>query len=254
MYIDYPKALFIILIAIFLCSIVQAAQFKILLFTETEGYHHQSIAEGVQALRKLSKKHNFAMHWTEISSIFTDSSLHDYDAVVFLNTDGNVLSSEEQKGLKKYYQNGNGFVGIHGAAATELEWAWFGKMIGRKFIIHPEIQTAELNVTDQDFPATYHLPEKMIWTDEWYEFGSELSDNLNYLITVDETSYNAKAKWEDTKGDGMGDFHPVAWYQKFDGGRSFYTALGHIGEAFKDPDFLKHIYGGIYWAALGIEK
>lgn len=250
MVIGYAKIGIIIIALLIFGFTMQAAQFKVLLFTETEGYHHQSIAQGVQAMRRLAVKHNFDLTWTENSAIFTEAKLNEYDVVVFLNNDGDVLNSKEQEGLKKYYRSGKGFVGIHGAAATELNWPWFGKLIGRQFTIHPEIQTAEINIIDKNFPATYHLPEKMIWTDEWYEFGPELTDNLNYLITVDEKTYNPKADWEDKKGAGMEDFHPIAWYQNFDGGRSFYTGLGHIGESFSDPKFLQHIYGGIYWAAM----
>ena len=251
---SFPDSKFSLLVTILIIAnivMLRGEQFQVLLFTEAEGYHHQSIADGVQAMRKLSEKHNFGLHWTENSKIFSDSSLYNYDVVVFLNTGGNVLTKEEQKGLQKFYRKGNGFVGIHGAAATELEWNWFGKLIGRRFIIHPTIQTAKVNIKGEGFPATYHLPDKMLWTEEWYEFGPELSNNLKYLITVDETTYNPKAKWEDKKGDGMGKFHPIAWYQKFEGGRAFYTGLGHIGVAFRDRVFLEHIYGGIYWSSQG---
>jgi hypothetical protein len=58
-------------------------------------------------------------------------------------------------------------------------------------------------------------------------------------------------KWGENEGKGMGAFHPISWYHDYDGGRAFYTALGHIGLTFSDQTFLDHIYGGIYWAATG---
>lgn len=254
MNITLSKYAVIFIIFLIIPGMIIAKQFKVLLFTETEDYHHQSIAAGVQAMRKMAEKHHFDLDWTEVSKVFTESSLNEYDVVIFLNTDGDVLTPEEQQGLKKFYQSGKGFVGIHGAAATELEWQWFGRLIGRQFIVHPAIQSAEIKIIDNDFPATYHLPDKMVWTDEWYEFGPELTDKLNYLITVDEKTYDPVAKWSDNEGQGMGDFHPIAWYQKFDGGRSFYTALGHLDEAFHDHQFLKHLYGGLYWTAKSEQK
>jgi type 1 glutamine amidotransferase len=67
---------------------------------------------------------------------------------------------------------------------------------------------------------------------------------------VDEESYDPEVQWGEKIGKGMGD-HPISWYQYFDSGRSFYTGLGHIAEIYKDPWFLHHLYGGIYWAATG---
>ena len=49
----------------------------------------------------------------------------------------------------------------------------------------------------------------------------------------------------------MGKLHPVAWYHNYDGGRAFYTALGHLPASFSDPAFLNHLYAGIFWAATG---
>ena len=89
------------------------------------------------------------------------------------------------------------------------------------------------------------------WTDEWYEFGPAHPDKLHFLLSFDETSYKPEANWGAKQGKGMGAFHPISWYQEYDGGRAFYTALGHIGAAYSDAAFLHHIYGGIYWAATG---
>lgn len=68
---------------------------------------------------------------------------------------------------------------------------------------------------------------------------------------MDETTYNPVADWEDKKGQGMGKFHPIAWYHNFDGSRSFYTALGHMPATYQNKAFIEHIYGGLYWAVTG---
>lgn len=96
------------------------------------------------------------------------------------------------------------------------------------------------------------VPDNILWTDEWYDFGPENTKNLNYLLSVDQTTYDTHSDWGGgKKGNGMGAFHPIAWYQEFDGGRSFYTALGHLDAVYSNPIFLDHLYGGIYWSATG---
>jgi type 1 glutamine amidotransferase len=119
------------------------------------------------------------------------------------------------------------------------------------FHIHPTIQTAKLNVLDPTFPGLQGFATKGLWTDEWYEFSADKISGLNNILAVDETTYNPKVQWGDKKGEGMGKLHPVAWYHNYDGGRAFYTALGHLPTNFSDEAFLNHLYGGIFWAATG---
>ncbi len=153
--------------------------------------------------------------------------------------------------MERFIQAGKGFVGIHSGSDTEYGWDWYTKLVGRMFHIHPVIQTAILNVVDPIFPGLQGFASHKLWTDEWYEFSSENISGLNYLLAVDESSYNPKVDWGTKKGVGMGKFHPIAWYHNYDGGRAFYTALGHMPSDFTDPIFLNHVYAGILWAATG---
>ena len=245
------KKMTLIFCIIFGLSQVIAQQFSVLVFSKTEGYRHESILAGVKAIKELGEKHSFAVTWTEDAKIFTTEQLAPFSVVVFLNTGGDVLNDAQQSAFEQFIKSGKGFVGIHSATTTERDWPWFGKLLGRYFKVHPEIQTAVMNVVDKNFPATLHLPEKWLWTDEWYQFEDPLIDNLKVLITVDESTYDPRVKSNTVQTDGMGAFHPIAWYHEYDGGRAFYTALGHIPASYKDPFFLEHIYGGIYWAAKG---
>ncbi len=226
-------------------------QFRALLFTKTAGYHHESINAGVDALKVMSEKHFFKVDWHEDATRFSDKSLENYDVIIFLNTSDDILNDEQQSAMERFIRSGKGFVGLHAAADTEYDWEWYTKMIGMMFKIHPQIQTARLNVIDSNFPGMEMMPSKRLWTDEFYTFGSLLNDKLNYLITVDENSYKPNAKWGDNESTGMGDFHPISWYHYYDGGRAFYTALGHVQGAYSDDLFLEHLYGAIYWAATG---
>jgi type 1 glutamine amidotransferase len=226
-------------------------QFKVLLFTKTEGFHHESVHEGVTALRQLASRNNFTVDWQDNGSIFNEKALANYAAVIFLNTTGNVLNDEQQAAFEKFIQSGKGFVGIHSATDTEYDWPWYTKMVGMMFKIHPQQQTAYLKVEDSNFPGMERFPKKLLWTDEWYEYGDRKATDLHFLLSVDEKSYDPNVKWGENVGKGMGSFHPIAWYHNYDGGRAFYTGLGHIALIYTDQTFLDHLYGGIYWAATG---
>jgi len=248
------KYLFVFLILqLTLCapSSGQQKQFKALLVVTTRGWHHESIHQGVLALQELGRKNFFDVVLFEDPNSFTDKNLEQYQVVIFLNTTGDIFDSAQQRVLERFIRAGKGFVGIHSASDTEYGWDWYTKLVGRMFHIHPVIQTAMLDVVDPSFPGLQGFGGHKLWTDEWYEFGPENTSGLNYILAVDESSYNPKADWGTKKGDGMGKFHPIAWYHTYDGGRAFYTALGHMPSDFTDPIFLNHVYGGIFWAATG---
>ena len=227
-------------------------QFNVLLFTKNEGWHHKSKTNAVKAIEGLANKHHFNLVWHEESHYFNDKYLANVDVVIFLLTTGDILNTQEQKAFERFIKSGKGFVGVHSASDTEYDWPWYHRLVGRSFSIHPVIQTAVLSkVANTSFIGLNHMPQQMLWTDEWYEFGPELS-KLNYLLTVDEQSYNPHVDWGNNKiGKGMGAFHPISWYQNYDGGRSFYTALGHTSAVYNSEFLTEHIFGGIYWAATG---
>jgi type 1 glutamine amidotransferase len=232
-------------------SLSAQKQFNVLLVTTTRGWHHESVHYGVVAMEQLAIKHNFALTLFEDPSSFTDKNLEQYQVVLFLNTTGDIFDSAQQKVMERFIRSGKGFVGIHSASDTEYDWDWYTKLVGRMFRIHPVIQTARLKVLDGTFPGLNGYANGKLWTDEWYEFGPEKTPGLNYILGVDETSYNAKVQWGDKKGEGMGALHPLSWYHNYDGGRSFYTALGHLPAIYSDPVFLDHVFAGIRWAATG---
>lgn len=242
------------LLALAASTIVRAEQFSALLFSKTAGWHHESINNGVTAIRALSQLHDFNVFWTEDANrVFNDKELAKYKVVIFLCTTGDVLNAEQQAAFERYMKAGGGFVGIHSASDTEYDWAWYTKMVGHMFHIHPAVQTATVKVEDYNFPGMDRFAKRFLFTEEWYEFGPPLSDKLKFLLSVDEKTYKPAANWGTKNGKGMGDFHPVSWYQNYDGGRAFYTAMGHLPATYSDPNFLHHIYGGIYWAATGNE-
>lgn len=227
----------LIQVSIILPSIAQHAP-QVLVFSKTVGFRHDSIEKGAEAIQKLGREHNFGVYHTEDAGIFTDDQLQKYKAIVFLSTTGDILNPAQQSAFERFIQAGNGFVGIHAASDTEYDWPWYGKMVGGYFESHPEVQSADIHVHDHTHPATAHLPEIWRHKDEWYDF-KDLNKEVNILMTIDEESY---------KGGKMGSFHPVSWYHAYDGGRAFYTALGHTKASYDDADFLQHLAGGIAYA------
>lgn len=211
---------------------------KILVFSKTAGFRHSSIKQGKEAILKMAKENNFIADTTEDAAYFTSKTLKQYAAVVFLNTTGDVLNNEQQTSFEKFIQSGKGFVGIHAATDTEYDWPWFCKLAGANFSNHPKPQKAILHVTDANHLATNFLPQTWERFDEWYNFKNRNND-VKVLLTIDEKSY---------EGGKEGDYHPMSWYHEFDGGRAFYTALGHTEESYQEDLFLKHMLGGIKYA------
>lgn len=228
------KTLLFSIAALMLCSIGMA-QKNLLVFSKTEGYRHESIEHGVAALIKMGLEQNFTVTATEDAGWFNKKQLEPFDAVVFLNTTENVLNGRQQKAFKKFINNGGGFVGIHSAADTEYDWAWYNGLVGAYFHSHPDQQEAKLQIINGDHPATRELPSDWKHFDEWYNYKS-VQNGIQVLIKVDEESY---------EGGNMNGDHPISWYREYDGGRMFYTGLGHTKEAYQDPLFLKHLLGGI---------
>jgi type 1 glutamine amidotransferase len=212
---------------------------KVLIFCKTAGFHHQSIAVGIPAIIKLGKENNFDVDTTTNSALFTSDNLKQYAAVIFLSTTGDILNPEQQTAFEQYIKDGHGFVGIHSATDTEYDWPWYGNLVGAYFKSHPsQQQEANLNIVDRNFIATKHLPATWRRLDEWYNY-KWIANDLHVLIKIDEKSYT---------GGENGDNHPMSWYHSYDGGRAFYTALGHTDASYADPLYLKHLLGGIQYA------
>jgi uncharacterized protein len=236
------------LVGLLFSSASSAQQFQALVFSKTAGWHHESSHAAVEAVQKLGKLHHFEVFWTEDANrVFKDEELAKYKVIIFAQTTGDVLDANQEATMEKFIRAGGGFVGIHSAADTEYKWEWYTKMVGHMFQQHPAVQTATLQVMNRDFPGMDRFAPRFLFTDEWYEFDAARVKTLNYILAIDETTYEV-SKANQNRAPMM---RPLSWYQQYDGGRAFYTALGHLPETYSDPNFLHHLYGGIYWAATG---
>jgi glucose/arabinose dehydrogenase/plastocyanin len=228
---------------------------KVLVFSKTAGFRHDSIPAGIAAIERLGADHGFEVDATEDASQFTDAYLSQYDVVVFLSTTGDVLDDTQQRAFERFIQSGHGFVGIHAAADTEYSWPWYGEMLGAYFRNHPVgTPTATVEIEDGDEPSTSGVPASWTRVDEWYNFRSPVTSagtgdlsprasGVKVLATVDESTY------AEDDGNATDDDHPVVWCSQFDGGRSWYTAMGHTQASFTEPEFLAQLLGGLRTAA-----
>jgi uncharacterized protein len=236
------KIFYLIFLSIFLFSISAATATNdkptVLVFYKTNGYHHSCIPAGIAAIKRFGKENGFSVDATEDSLSFTDNNLKHYATLIFLCPTGKVFGPDQEAALKNYIEQGGGWVGIHSATDCEYNWPWYNQLAGAYFKSHPAQQEAKLIITNKNHPATTGMPDTWIRKDEWYNF-KDLNPDITVLIKIDETSY---------KGGENGANHPMAWFHQFDGGRAFYTEMGHTEESWSDPVYLKHLLGGIEWA------
>jgi len=220
-----------------------AGPVRILLFSETRGFRHDSIPGALQALEELGGELGYETDLAADSEgVFTQENLANYDAVVWALTSGDVLNDDEQAAFENFIRAGGGYVGIHAASDTEYDWPWYGDLVGAYFQRHPQIQSATMNVENGTHISTQHLGNTWTRTDEWYDFRTNPRARVNVLLTLDETTYS---------GGEMGEDHPIAWFHEFDGGRAWYTGGGHTVDSYSEPDFRAHLIGGVRYVVDG---
>ncbi len=220
----------------------RAEGLRVLVFSATRGFRHDSIPDAVACFEELADAHGFVVTATEDPAVFGEEELASFDVVVFANTTGDVLDEAQQSAFQRWYRRGGGFVGVHSAADTEADWGWYAQLVGGLFESHPAIQPARVVVHDCDHPATRHLPDAWNRTDEWYNFDRPPPTDAAVLMSLVPSTYRGG----NTAADGH---HPIAWCRAFDGGRTIYTAGGHTAESFADPAFRAHLLGAVVWAA-----
>lgn len=230
--------IFLLTLVTLICSSVAFAKEKprVLVFSKTKGFRHESIGVGKTALMQLGKKNGFDVDTTENASLFNAKNLKKYRAIIFMSTTQDVLDTVQQASFQSFIEGGGGFVGIHAAADTEYQWPWYGKLVGAYFKSHPKTQEATMMKVNSFGPSS--LPETWKRVDEWYNY-KNIANDLTVIYRLDESSY---------LGGENGDNHPIAWYHEYSGGRAFYTGLGHTNESYSDELFLAHVLSGIKYA------
>ncbi|MEU4409410.1 ThuA domain-containing protein [Streptosporangium sp. NPDC023963] len=233
-------AFFVVMIGLVAPAMAADPAYKVLVFSKTAGFRHDAIPAGITALRGLATENGFTVDATEDAGAFTTANLAQYRAVVFLLTTGDVLNATQQTAFQSYIAGGGGYVGVHAAADTEYDWPWYGGLVGAYFASHPAIQQVTVRVEDRTHPSTAHLPANWVRTDELYNYRTNPRSTAHVLATLDESTYS---------GGSMGADHPISWCKAYQGGRSWYTGLGHTIASYTEANFRAHLYGGLRYAA-----
>lgn len=226
---------------------------KVLIFTKNglsvdgkKGFVHKNIPNSIKALQEICKLEKIETVASEDSSLFTDENLAQFDAIIFSNANNEVFDTEaQQKAFQRYIRNGGGYVGIHSANAVERDWPWYWALVGGKFVRHAPHQEFDVVVTNPNHPSTEFLGERWKVSDECY-YSNHLNPDINVLLSADMTTVEDKKKSE-YPNNIFGHYFPICWSHQFEGGRQWYTALGHDAETYDDPTFRKHLRGGILW-------
>ncbi|MGW9631370.1 ThuA domain-containing protein [Agromyces sp. NPDC055520] len=237
------------------------ADYDVLVVGKTLGFRHSHIDDTTRAVIQLGEENGFEVDvWDpaqptltlESSPFTTAADLSKYATIIFASpVDGTnnmdparprLLNDTELAAFQQYIRGGGGYVGLHAATDTMHAVPWYSELTGgsARFRNHPAQQTATMRVESPTHPSTAMLPTEWIRFDEWYNFTTNPRDDVHVLITLDESTY---------KGGSMGEDHPIAWCQNFEGGRSWYEGAGHTDVSWSDPLFLSHVLGGIEWTA-----
>jgi type 1 glutamine amidotransferase len=227
---------------------------SILVFSKTNSFRHaDGIEGGNRALEEIATGNDWQLYATENGAIFNKQDLQRFNAVVFLNATGNMLSTNQEQVFQTWLEAGGGWIGIHAAGdSSHAGWTWYmDNLIGADFTAHtlgPQFQQATVVREAVDHPVVQRLPGIWSHTDEWYSW--ERSPRLNgftILATVDEKTYSPRVKFMGLEKDlHMGD-HPVVWSNCVGGGRALYTAMGHKADSFDNAEHRLLLEDALYW-------
>jgi type 1 glutamine amidotransferase len=219
------------------------ASMRLLIYSKNgEGYVHENIAAGIECLQKICRDMAVECDIIDNPAVFTEQNLQQYHAVIFNNTNNDVFDTDYQRlAFMRYIQAGGGFVGIHSATGTERNWLWFKQMIGATFLRHPPFEKYTLRKFDRSHQANAGLPDVWEKEDECYFF-KEMNPGIHVLWIADLSTVN-----DSLAPDIFGNQYPAAWCNEFDGGRQWYTALGHDPSDYADPVYVQHLKSGIEW-------
>lgn len=221
-----------------------ADQPRVLLYSGSTGYRHASIEAGVAAIKALAAREGMTIVASEDPEVFSTDGLKDVGAIIFLSTSTDPkkpetewFTGERREALQAFVRRGGGIVGIHAASDSHYHWPWFGQLMGGRFVKHPQgTPEGTVVIAEASHPSTAGLPAETRRVDEWYYF-DDYDPTSTLLVALDPASIGEK----DVNPN------PVSWAREFDGGRVFYTAMGHTAEAYSEPYFLQHLAGGLRW-------
>lgn len=251
-----PRAL-IVLVVLSGCSTAQTviAQKKhLLVIGEEKGYRHEAVSHAMATIERLGAETGL---WD--STVRTDTealtkkkleynarNLTNFDAVLFF-TGGDLEMDDQQKSdfLSFIHDDGKGFIGIHSAAITFVDWPEYGEMIGGYYDEHPwGTFDAPIIVEDPAFPGMQQWPKSFVLRDEIYQMRNYSRDKVRVLMRLDAAKIDVGSKnVHRTDRD-----FAVTWAREYGKGRVYYTTLGHLEDNWDKPEFQRMLIEAIKWA------
>jgi type 1 glutamine amidotransferase len=219
----------------------RTGSFKMLIYSITKAFKHDSIPQGVQMLKDIGVEQGFETVVAADNSDITLEGLSKYEIVFFMNSTGDIFNPTEQQAYEDWMTTKNGaFGGTHSATDTENGWEFYSEVTGQYYDLHDNCCAAaqlQWQPAALEHVAVKGLPSPWNRSDEWYKFNraGQWSTKAGFTILSTVT----------TDGGGT---RPVSFVREYGNFRSFYTSLGHQGSAFQDADVKKHIARGIMWA------
>jgi hypothetical protein len=229
---------------------------RILLFEKMTGFRDTpSVLAANAAIHTLAKRNGWSLAVTDKGGAMHPSVLKKFDAVIWNNVSGDVLTLSQRKAFRAFIENGGGYVGIHGSAGDPVYfWDWYpDTLVGARFIGHPsepQFQDAKVVIESASSGIGADLMPGWTMNDEWYSFAKSARLNgANVVATLDETSYKPGPSRFGGPPLEMGADHPIAWTRCVGKGRSFYSAIGHRPETYSDTNHLKLLEQAVAWAS-----
>jgi len=218
---------------------------RLLIYTKNgTGYVHDNIATSVLTLQMICKKLGVKTVVHNQPDVFTLDELETFDAIFFSNTNNEAFNTDQQRmAFQAYCRSGKGFGALHSAIGSEREWPWYWSLIGGTFFRHAPFQNFSVKVIDPNHPSTINYPEKFNVTDECY-YVKNINPDINVLLAADLTTIN-DPELEIYPSNTFYQSFPIAWYHDFEGGRQWYSSLGHSKEIYTQKSFQNHLEGGI---------
>ncbi len=224
---------------------------KVLVYTKNgKGYVHDNIASAVASIKEMGVENHFTVDVSDDPSVFTETNLKNYQFLIFTSTNNDVFDTDNQRvQFRRYIEAGGGFVGVHSVTGTERNWTWFKMMLGETFSWHATFQKFSIKKLDNTHPSMQGVPAIWEREDECY-FGKELYPGIKVLMAHQLSSLNPSQTDLIQKNAGSyANYFPAVWYQQFDGGNIWVTALGHSKESYQDPVYKNHLLQGIRFIA-----
>jgi type 1 glutamine amidotransferase len=235
------------------------AKKHLLVIGEEKGYRHEAVSHAMATIERLGTECGL---WettlrtdTEVLTKkkleYNAKNLNDFDAVLFY-TGGDLEMDGQQKAdfISFIRDDGKGFIGVHSAAITFVDWPEYGDMIGGYYDEHPWLTfDAPIIVEDPGFPGMQQWPRSFVLRDEIYQMRNYSRSKVRVLMRLDVGKLDMKNKnVHRTDGD-----FAVTWAKMYGKGRVYYTTLGHVEENWDKPEFQQMITEAIAWA-MGLEN